>query len=217
MKVRHGKVRILEAHASPQNCFTDSRRDSERKRLSKNFGDEPRHRTDESYDIPVGGRAPRSSALPCAWKADPKCLHRSFNGRFRDECLNEHELVNTRRGSRYHQGMAARLQRPSPACNARRLDARRVLPHSQPTTLLFNRSINCAHISVSRVNQLAVSFKMSRSDSSSRTCLRSFVLSALANPSVRRPESRPSCLTQFIIDCRKIWNSRDSSHTLRPA
>ena len=50
----------------------------------------------------------------------------SFNGKLRDECLNEHVFLHARRGARNDRGMASRLQSFATAWQSRRLDADRV-------------------------------------------------------------------------------------------
>jgi putative transposase len=47
----------------------------------------------------------------------------SFNGKLRDECLNEHVFLIARRGAAHHRGLAHRLQRGAPAFEPRLSDA----------------------------------------------------------------------------------------------
>ena len=56
----------------------------------------------------------------------------SFNGRLRDECLNEHLFTQPRRGSPDHRSLAHRLQHRATAHEPRRAHPNRVCSPPQP-------------------------------------------------------------------------------------
>ncbi len=74
--------------------------------------------------------------------------------------------------------------------------------------------------SLSRANQAAARFRMSRSIRSRLFCRcrrSSSIRASVVSPSLRRPSAKSACLTQLRIVCSEGSNSRASDPGLRPA
>ena len=71
-------------------CANRARSDRRRTRLPEDDRHGQRHGDDEPCNACMGGFASSTLALHRAWKPTQNAFIESFNGRFRDECLNEH-------------------------------------------------------------------------------------------------------------------------------